>query len=140
MMKAEVKRYLFLALSLLFALYLFAMLLLAFLGMVNALSGYPLYNFLGSQVSLEEAVLHLLPSQYPYHLQKWNAAPVPMFIVVLVMFSASLAAVRRFMRQVAAEGRARLFLVLALSALLGSVTFFNLYREIVLFVEALLNA
>ncbi len=136
-MKEDYKAYMFFSLSFLLCVYLFAVLILALLTSINSISGYPLYNFLGSEVDLEQVVLQVLPAQNPYHLQKWGSAPVLSFILSLVFFIIMLFVSKYFSKEITVHSKlyfAGLFFALCVFSF---YVYFELYYSIVFFFMAL---
>lgn len=78
--KKEFRPYLYGGVCIFGILYFAVFSLLALLAAINDIAGYPLYNFLGSNVDLRPAILQLLPAQNEFHLQKWNSMPIVSFI------------------------------------------------------------
>ncbi len=139
-MKQEYKPYLIAGLSFMLSVYLLAFLFLALLTTINSAAGYPLYNFLGSEVNLEPVVLQLLPAQNPYHLQNWSALPVMTLLFSLVAFLIALLVLWNFLKQILVQGKFRLVGFLLFIGLLAGLTFNNAYTAIAGFITALVQA
>ncbi len=138
--KQEYKSYLIAGLGFMLALYLLAFLFLALLTTINSAAGYPLYNFLGSEVDLEPVVLQLLPAQNPYHLQKWNSFPLMIFLLSTVFFVISLVVGWQFAKQIRAQGGIQLTVFLLLATGLAGLVYKALYSSIAAFIGSLLLA
>ncbi len=139
-MQQQYKPYLIAAAAFMLSLYLLAFVLLALLTAINDAAGYPLYNFLGSNVDLSPAVLQLLPAQNPYHLQKWNSLPLLSTILSLLFLVLSVIVTVQFSRRIRSQGWWKLIAFSVIMLLLGGLTFTPVYASIWQFMQALAQA
>lgn len=137
--KEEYKPYLFGGACLLAAIYFFAYLLLALATSINDIAGYPIYNFLGSEVDLRPAVLQLLPAQNPAYLPKWNALPLVNFMFATIAFTTLVFMNCRFMSQIKKEGPFKLISFVMLASASSIIIFSDVYGEIFILTQSLVN-
>ncbi|OQX60222.1 MAG: hypothetical protein B5M52_00630 [Helicobacteraceae bacterium 4484_230] len=127
------KKYMVFIFSFLFGVYLFTTIILSLLTTINSMAQYPLYNFLGSENSLETAVLYLFPAQNPYYLQQWNSAPALYLLFSLALFVLFVLYLVHLSKDILRTDRQRFIILFSSTVVIAGFVFFPQYRSLVEF-------